>query len=289
MSKTPYMPLWVADFLAKTTDLDARETGAYMLLIMSLWTHGGTLPNDQKKLQRIARCGREWPRVWAAIERYFTVSDEAVTQPRVTEELQKVNAKREVNAHNGARGGRAKALKNKDAGLANATNSLKQPEPEPDIKEEETNVSSKKKPPKRGRRLSEDWVLPSTWGQWAIEQGLDENTIRNEAAKFRDYWTAKAGQAACKVDWQATWRNWIRKWKEDHGKPNLTSRHGHRPPTAHGTLFAGFGAIASEDATGGAEPHGGMRDVTPASDDGMDRWTGRDDAGPFLRVAYDRG
>lgn len=31
-----------------------------------------------------------------------------------------------------------------------------------------------------------------------------------EADKFRDYWTAKAGKDAAKLDWLATWRNWCR-------------------------------------------------------------------------------
>jgi uncharacterized protein YdaU (DUF1376 family) len=130
MSNAPFMPLWVSDFVTKTVDLDARETGAYLLLIMALWSQGGTLPNDPRKLQRIARCGREWSRVWGAIERFFTVDGDTISQRRVTEELQKMNAKREVMRANGARGGRAKALKNKETDLANATDLLKQPEPE---------------------------------------------------------------------------------------------------------------------------------------------------------------
>jgi hypothetical protein len=28
--------------------------------------------------------------------------------------------------------------------------------------------------------------------------------------RFRDYWLAKAGAHARKVDWLATWRNWVR-------------------------------------------------------------------------------
>ena len=143
MSKTPFMPLWVADFLAKTLDLDAKETGAYMLLLMAMWTHGGSLPDDQKKLQRVARIGREWPKVWAAIAHYFTARDGRVYQDRLTEELQKVNAKREVNAHAGSLGGRAKALKDKEPSLANATVSLQHSEPEPDKKKEDTKVSKK--------------------------------------------------------------------------------------------------------------------------------------------------
>jgi anti-sigma-K factor RskA len=31
--------------------------------------------------------------------------------------------------------------------------------------------------------------------------------------QFRDYWSAKAGSGSTKLDWQATWRNWVRNQK----------------------------------------------------------------------------
>ena len=40
------------------------------------------------------------------------------------------------------------------------------------------------------------------------EAGIDR---QKELANFRDYWTAKAGKDAAKLDWQATWRQWVRK------------------------------------------------------------------------------
>ena len=132
MSDTPFMPLWVADFVGDTLDLDAREIGAYMLILMTMWGRDGYLPNDEKKLQRVARCGRDWPRVWETLAHYFTVDGDRITQGRLLQELQKVAAKRAVNAQHGARGGRAKALKYNKPDLANATVSLQQPEPEPE-------------------------------------------------------------------------------------------------------------------------------------------------------------
>ena len=63
----------------------------------------------------------------------------------------------------------------------------------------------------RGTRLPEDWVLPKQWGEWALsETSLTAPAVRLEAAKFGDYWRAKAGREAVKLDWQATWRNWVR-------------------------------------------------------------------------------
>jgi len=39
--------------------------------------------------------------------------------------------------------------------------------------------------------------------------------LEAEHRKFCDYWAAKAGSGATKVDWNATWRNWIRRAGED--------------------------------------------------------------------------
>ncbi|NNH67808.1 hypothetical protein [Rhizobium laguerreae] len=64
---------------------------------------------------------------------------------------------------------------------------------------------------KRARRLSDDWVLPASWGRWAVGEGYSEAIIRLQADQFADFWKAKAGKDAAKLDWEATWRNWMRK------------------------------------------------------------------------------
>ena len=51
----------------------------------------------------------------------------------------------------------------------------------------------------QGKRLPEDWHPRA-------EDGLDNQ----ELAKFRDYWKAVPGQKGIKLDWDATWRNWLR-------------------------------------------------------------------------------
>lgn len=137
MSQTPFMPLWVSDFLGDTMDLDAKEIGAYMLLLMAMWQRGGALPNDQKKLQRVARVGRDWPKVWAGLEHFFAVDGDQVTNARLTRELHKVDMKRASAARSGALGGAAKALKTRNRQVADATRSLYQPEPEPEKERKE--------------------------------------------------------------------------------------------------------------------------------------------------------
>lgn len=62
----------------------------------------------------------------------------------------------------------------------------------------------------RGTRLNPDFVLPKDWGNWALESGLTREQVIFEAEKFRDYWVSISGQKGVKMDWLATWRNWIR-------------------------------------------------------------------------------
>lgn len=159
VSATPFMPLWVADFVADTLDLDAKELGAYMLMLMSMWGRDGYLPSDEKKLQRVARCGRDWPRVWASIRHYFEVDGDRITQGRLLKEMQKVAAKREVKAQSGALGGRAKALKNKEQALANATETLKQPEPYQE-KEKKRVAKATLENPREVAEILEAWASP---------------------------------------------------------------------------------------------------------------------------------
>ena len=65
---------------------------------------------------------------------------------------------------------------------------------------------------KKGSRLANDWVLPLEWIEWAKTQlgEVSSEDIKAIGDQFADYWHAKAGSGATKLDWFATWRNWIR-------------------------------------------------------------------------------
>ncbi|MCU1169259.1 hypothetical protein [Stenotrophomonas maltophilia] len=67
-----------------------------------------------------------------------------------------------------------------------------------------------------GSRLPSDWQPSTDLVAWALENGNGIDVAR-EAEKFRDFWTAKAGKDGRKLDWPATWRNWIRRAAEGRG------------------------------------------------------------------------
>lgn len=64
----------------------------------------------------------------------------------------------------------------------------------------------------RGSRLDSEWTLPANWREWAKTNCFaSDDEITRQADTFRDFWISKPGAQACKLDWEATWRNWCRK------------------------------------------------------------------------------
>jgi hypothetical protein len=61
----------------------------------------------------------------------------------------------------------------------------------------------------RATRLPTDLTLPDDWSAFCQTERPDLDPAKT-FDKFRDYWTAKAGKDGAKLDWLATWRNWVR-------------------------------------------------------------------------------
>ncbi|ACS51198.1 hypothetical protein Bgr_09200 [Bartonella grahamii as4aup] len=95
---------------------------------------------------------------------------------------------------------------------------------QPPIHEQE-NVSQKAKRAQanRGCRLPADFEPDY---DFAIAEGLSPERVKVEIAKFRDFWKACAGKNAIKRDWQAAWRNWVRRAIEGLEKTKNTNNNG---------------------------------------------------------------
>lgn len=74
----------------------------------------------------------------------------------------------------------------------------------------------------RATRLPADWQLPEELKDWAVKvHHLDPQHVVRISLAFRDFWIGKPGAGGCKLDWAATWRNWIRKECERAGLSQL--------------------------------------------------------------------
>lgn len=56
-------------------------------------------------------------------------------------------------------------------------------------------------------RWSASWTVPESWIEWALAEKCPDPWT--EAERFVDYWGSKKSRAE-KLNWQATWRNWVR-------------------------------------------------------------------------------
>lgn len=220
MTQNPSMPLFVDAYMADTMHLSEAEDGVYMRLLMCMWRMGGTLPNDDDRLARFVRVSkRKWQTKYRPIlEAFFTITETVWTQKRLQKEWKYVTENAERSRANGAKGGRPKSLeKNK---TQNPTGSFQvnpdgtqaiSPQPQPH-KETEPNGSAKKV--SRGIRIPDAWAPSQDNLDFARDVGLTRAEAEAEAAKFRDYWISQPGQRGVKLDWDATWRNWVRKASE---------------------------------------------------------------------------
>jgi len=69
----------------------------------------------------------------------------------------------------------------------------------------------------KGSRLPLDWQPSDELRTWAATERPDLD-IETVIASFKDHWKAATGRTASKADWEAAFRNWVR--KENPGRKN---------------------------------------------------------------------
>jgi len=104
----------------------------------------------------------------------------------------------------------------------------------------------------RGSRIPSNWTPTPKDYAFASSEGLDREEINREADKFRDYWTATTGRSASKLDWEGTWRNWIRRVSDDRRK-RAAGRTAYQRGGAEQTLSA-FDRVAASLAGNAPRP-----------------------------------
>lgn len=102
---------------------------------------------------------------------------------------------------------------------------------------------------RKGHRLPVDWQPVAITGEIGDAiAAWPPGALERELARFRDWAAAANGPNALKQDWQATWRNWLRK-ADDEGrhKRNDPPRH----PTSRPTTRQIGERVAARFAAGG--------------------------------------
>jgi len=127
---------------------------------------------------------------------------------------------------------RPPAQEMRSTGARDAHEPTKEPTKEPPP-EDAREARSK---PARASRLSEDWKPSADDRGYARNLRFSDARIDGIAENFRDYWVAKAGEAARKTNWELTWRSWIRREAERIPRARRGSGPS-RGPQIEGGLF----------------------------------------------------
>lgn len=64
---------------------------------------------------------------------------------------------------------------------------------------------------KRAARIPDDYAPTAELLAWAGTQGFTPGQCATLTAEFVDYWRGIGGQRGTKLDWDGTWRNWVRR------------------------------------------------------------------------------
>lgn len=233
-----HYPRHVGDITLATFGLSFAEFGCYDRLLDAYYANESPLPAEAKARYRLVGAASKADRALVdyIVARYFLAGPDGMHNKRADEEIAKFKGKaakasesasigwgkRNANAmpsHNERiQNEDANAMRTHSDGNANQEPVTKNQEPEP-LKPKSTSGAHKPNGSAapsvaagRATRLGDEWRLPPDWKQWAIDaHGLEPERVVRISLAFRDFWIAKPGTGGTKLNWQATWRNWVRK------------------------------------------------------------------------------
>jgi uncharacterized protein YdaU (DUF1376 family) len=207
----------LGDYAKKAGRLSMLQHGSYTLLIDACYDREVFPTLEQAIEWTWASTEQEIEAVKFVLSRFFKLSEDGTyVQDRILSELLEYHAKADKNKRIAIE----RETKRKQGNTKRAPD-VNEPPPnhKPITNNQEPVVDAAPKGTAKAKRLSPDWQLPKAWGEWTLENmAWGESSVRLEAEKFKDYWIAKGGREACKLDWEATWRNWCRSAKVQAGQ-----------------------------------------------------------------------
>lgn len=235
-----YYPFHLGDYAGATRHLSMLEHGAYRLLIDLYYLREGPLPADLAAVQRLA-CART-PEERAAVEtvlaEFFTLTPDGWRNKRCDAEIERYQERSEKARESAGKrwqpvatatakatapapaeptapteecGGNADAMRTHSEGIANQ-------EPRTNSQENTSPVPQRVAPltRSRGSRLPPEWRPKPETLAWAVRERPDLDVGRTLEA-FSDFWHARAGPGSTKLDWDLTFKTWVRKERHGHG------------------------------------------------------------------------
>jgi uncharacterized protein YdaU (DUF1376 family) len=195
-----YYPFHIGDYISHTSHLSDEEDLAYRRMI-DLYYLSEQPFNDSSTIARKVRSTKEI--VDGILSEFFTLEDDKCWHnKRIDEEIAKYHDR--LNQASKAGKASAEARFNKRSTSVQPTKNQ-----EPITKNHSVEVA---KAPK-AKRLEKDLQLPKDW-EYFCKTTRPDLKPQSVFDQFKDYWVSVGGQKGTKLDWTATWRNWVRNQRQ---------------------------------------------------------------------------
>jgi uncharacterized protein YdaU (DUF1376 family) len=192
----------IGDFIKDTVNLDDHQLTTYLRMLWVYYTEEKPFSNEVDDIAFAVRSDEKTVRL--LLRHFFEKGVDKWHHNRCDREISEYHSKSEKarNSAN-ARWNNANAMRTHSERNANATIFYANQEPR-------TNNQEPNKYKKRGTRLPADCLLNPEWSDFCKQERPDL-VPHKVFEEFKDYWIAQPGQKGVKTDWDATWRNWIRR------------------------------------------------------------------------------
>jgi uncharacterized protein YdaU (DUF1376 family) len=221
----------IGDFIKDTTHLDDHQLATYLRMLWAYYTSESPISGNFEDVAFAMRTDEKTVRL--LLRHFFTETPDGWHHTRCDKEIADYHSKAE-KARNSANARwknadavRTHSERNPDATVFDANQEPITKNQEPVIKKQETGKQ-------RGSRLPADCLLPTDWFHFCKQERPDL-VPKQVFDEFRDYWIAQPGQKGVKTDWDATWRNWVRR----QNQARTAGRNEHKHAAASRAIFDG--------------------------------------------------
>ena len=193
-----YYQFNIGDYASHTRHLEPMEDLIYRRLLDLYYLHERPLNDDASVVAKQIGLRDMAASVRDVLNEFFERADDGYRSARADKEIAHYHSKIEQ----ASRAGKASAERRTNARSTDV---------QPTNNQEPITINHKpKKEQQRGTRLPAQVENIQEWVNFCQTERPDL-IFDKVYSQFRDYWIAQPGQKGVKLDWDATWRNWVRR------------------------------------------------------------------------------
>jgi uncharacterized protein YdaU (DUF1376 family) len=192
-----YYQFHIGDYKSHTHHLSLMEDLAYRRLLDFYFLH--EQPIKHRDIARQIGMREHEEDVMTVLNEFFISTADGFVSPRADKEIKQYKEFAEAGKRGAA----------KRWGTPPNGEAISPPNATPIATNNHKPITNNQEKKILGKRLATDFTFPKEWAEFCIETRPELHPTKT-FDQFKDYWIAQAGQKGVKLDWFATWRNWVR-------------------------------------------------------------------------------